>query len=193
MAKGAVITIKGMDGLLNRLKLIPENLKTEVDAHMAAIGLNYVDRAQHDAPADERRMANDISMKKVKAMDYRVVSPAPYSAYMEFGTKSKFQEIPGIDASKFKGKGDGDYEAFKQNIIDWVKRKGIAGRFSVKTRKKLNSKADKAREEQVAYAIIKSILKNGVHAHPFFFKQLPIARQEFMRNIDTVIQKAMKK
>jgi hypothetical protein len=191
--KGAAITIKGMDGLLKRLKQIPENLKVEVDAHMGAIAADYRDRAENDAPQDERRMANQITVKKVKAMDYRVVSPAPYSAYMEFGTKSRFKAIPGIDSSKFKGKGTGDYEQFKKNIIEWVRRKGITSRFSVKTRKRLSSKADKAREESVAYAIIKSIIKNGVHAHPFFFKQLPIARAEFTSKIDQVIQKAMKK
>jgi HK97 gp10 family phage protein len=190
----ASIEIKGLEGLKKKLRAIPENVTREVDADMQVIADAFVNRAQADAPVDRGQIKNYITANKEGVMNYEIVSGAPYSAYIEFGTKSRFKAIPGIDSSKFKGKGSGSYYDFLKAILEWVERKGIASRFSVKTRKKLkHTKADNERILQAAEAIAFSIMKHGVNAHPFFFKQLPIARSEAQRSFRESVKKALSK
>lgn len=189
----ASIKIEGLAQIKAKFGKIPGNVKREADGMLAVVANDFVNRAQADAPQDERMMANQITSKKVSEMNHEAVSPAPYSAYMEFGTKSRFQPIAGIDASKYKGKGRGDYYDFLNNILDWVKRKGIASRFSVKTRKDLkHTKADDERLIETAQAIANSIIRHGVHPHPFFFKQIPIAQSQLNQLMKEVIAKALK-
>lgn len=189
----ASVKIEGLAQIKAKIGKIPGNVKRETDGLLALAANDFVNRAQADAPQDERGLANAITQKKVGEMNYEVVSAMPYSAYMEFGTKSRFQPIPGIDASKYKGKGRGDYYDFLNAILDWVKRKGIASRWSVKTRKPLkHTKADNERLIETAQAIANSIIRHGAHPHPFFFKQLPIAQAQVNKQMKEVIAKALK-
>jgi HK97 gp10 family phage protein len=190
----ASIEIKGLEGLKKKLGSIPQSVITEVDSDMSVIANEFVDRAVADAPNDRGQIKNFITAKKEGVMNYEVVSAAPYSAYMEFGTKSRFRAIPGIDSSKFKGKGRGDYYDFLKAILEWVERKGIASRFSVQTRKKLkHTKADNERILQTAEAIAFSIIRKGVNPHPFFFKQLTIAKADAKRSFKESVKKALGK
>jgi hypothetical protein len=189
----AAVKLQGLAELKAKLGKIPGYVKQEADGMMAIVANDFVNRASADAPQDERMLANQITAKKNSEMNHEVVSPAPYSAYMEFGTKSRFKAIPGIDSSKFIGKGRGDYYDFLNNILNWVKRKGIASRYSVKTRKALkHTKSDDERLVQMAEAIALSIIRHGVHPHPFFFKQLPLAQEQLNRLMKEVIAKALK-
>jgi hypothetical protein len=200
----ASIQIKGLEGLKKKLKVIPEKVATEIDADMHVIANDFVNRAVNDAPVDRGELKLFITAKKEGLMNYEIVSGAPYSAYIEFGTKSRFKPIPGIDSSKFRGTGGKEGgKGFYDSILEWVKRKGIAGNYSPgylryekgskKRGKRLGSTLDKQIEdEQAAYAIYLSIMRHGVHAHPFFFKQMPIAQSEAQKSFKQSVKRALK-
>lgn len=190
---GAFIKVDGLDKIVKKIGHLPQNVVNETNGLMANVAKGFANRAERDAPQFDRFLVNQITDKKNADMDWEVVSPAPYSAYVEFGTKSRFKAIPGIDSSKFKGKGQGDYYDFLNNILDWVKRKGIASRFSVKTRKALkHTKADDERLIETAQAIANSIIRHGIHPHPFFFKQLPEAQTQIQNGMKEVVKQALK-
>lgn len=197
MAKGDSITIKGLKELQRKLKNIPKSVSKEVDGAMALAANDYRNRAVNDAPVDEGILKNAITVERHKELDYEVVSGASWSAYIEFGTKSRVQ-IPSdltAYASQFKGKGSGDYFDFLNSILDWVKRKGIVSRYSVKTQKEITkySKSDNERLVETAQAIANSIIRHGVHPHPFFFKQREVVFEQLLKDISPAIESALNK
>jgi hypothetical protein len=189
----ASISISGLDKLKKKIGGLPENVAQQTDALMSSIANEFVNRAQNDAPQDNRFLANHITHATIGLMDHEVVSPAPYSAYVEFGTKKRFKAIPGIDSSKYMGKGSGDYYDFLNAILDWVKRKGLHHVTNSYTGKKVGGKAAKENLVVLAEAIAWSIIKNGIHPHPFFFRQMPIAQADFNKRFSQVFKQAINK
>lgn len=167
----AKVQITGLKAVQVQFEKLARTLPKNVDAVLSAGVDKMVRDAKADVPVDMGVMKGGITKQKNGEADYSMVSNASYSAYIEFGTKGNYTPIPGVDASEFKGKGDRDGKFF-ENILAWVKRKKLAGTYSVKTRRRTGKKADRQREdEQVAFAIYLSILKHGIKPHPFFFKQ----------------------
>jgi hypothetical protein len=169
----ASVKITGLKEVQVQLEKLAKELPGKVDG-IVSKGVKEMARdAKVDAPKDFGVMAGGITDKKNGFADYSMISNASYSPYLEFGTKGNYQPIPGIDASEFKGKGSKEGgKGFFENILAWVKRKRIAGTYSVKTRRRVGKKADIQKEnEQVAFAIYMSIMKHGIKPHPFFFKQ----------------------
>lgn len=196
MAKGAQIRVEGLELIKKKLLGLPKLIAKEIDQEMGAAADDFANRADADAPIDQGALRQGITRKKLGTMNWAVVSSASYSAYIEFGTKSRVK-VPSEYtefAAQFKGKGKGGGKGFYDSILAWVKRKGIAGSYNVKTRRREGSKVDKQIEdEQVAFAIYLSILRHGVHPHPFFLKQVPIVKAEFDRKCDEAFKRAIKK
>jgi hypothetical protein len=155
-----------------------------------------VRNARRKAPKDEGQLTRGISRVDIGPLDYEAVSAAAYSAYMEFGTKSKFSAPAELAqfASQFKSRGPKiGFQAFFVIIKDWVRRKGIAGRFSAKTRKRVGGKSQQdAEDTAVAYAIAIHILRYGVNPHPFFFPAFFDHRGKIVKNVETVIKDIIK-
>jgi len=183
------VNIVGYKQFQDSLKKMPSTLRKEVGARVKASADQFRDLAIKDAPADVGFLRSQITVKPIDELKYEVVSGSEYSAPMEFGTKGKFQPIPGIDASEFKGKPTGGtFQEMLKNIEAWVKRKGIAGTYSVKTKRRTGNKAtQQSQNKQLAYLIARSILNNGVTPHPFFFKQIPIVRRDLFRKIRNIL------
>lgn len=77
-----------------------------------------------------------------------------------------------------------------QPLYEWVKIKGLAGVCSVKTGKRLGSKAKKIDENrQMARAIWAKIRKSGTRAHPYFFPALEQTRNDIMRLFREAVEK----
>jgi hypothetical protein len=181
----ATVKITGLKEVQAQIEKFANELPKKADAIVKSGVYKMAANAKEDVPVDMGAMKGQISVKTNGFADYSMVSNASYSPYLEFGTKGNYQPIPGIDASEFKGKG-GDGKGFFENILRWVKRKKIAGVYSTGIKRKkgggftdgggknrrVGKKADIEKEnEQVAWAIYLSILKHGIKAHPFFFKQ----------------------
>lgn len=107
MAKGFTIKATGLKELKKKFGKIPENVANEVDAVLAYGANDFVNRAVNDAPVDEGYLRLNITQERKGEMNYEVVSAAPYSAFVEFGTITRVV-VPTdlVDyAKQFKGKG----------------------------------------------------------------------------------------
>lgn len=189
MAKGISIEVKGLDKIKKKLGEIPQTVRDETDAILASIGNEFVNRAVEDAPVDQGILKNQITLEKEGEMKWRVVSGAGWSAYIEFGTKSRVQVPPDLAtyAAQFKNGGaKTPGKGFYDSILGWVKRKGIVIPPKGATR------VDKQIQvEQTAFAIYLSIIRHGVKAHPFFFKQLPQAQVDINKRLDQMVKKIL--
>lgn len=190
MAKGVTIRVQGLKELREKFKRWPDNMKNLLDGELHTGANDFVNKAVEDAPVDEGILKNGITAVRKSDLEYEVVSAAPYSAYVEFGTRRRVQ-IPDdlrAYAAQFKGSG-GSGEGFFEHILGWVKRKGI--RYdSAQTTK--SGKPKKLTIEQTAYIIYHYLLINGVRPHPYFFRQREPVKAEMIKNISPKIKRALK-
>lgn len=183
------VNLVGFKQFQDLIKKAPEKLVREIGQEVQNAGEQWRGLAIKDAPADVGSLRRGISVKKINNLSVEVVSASKYSAPMEFGTKGKFRPIPGVDSSEFKGLPQGSWKDFVNSIAKWVRRKGISGTYSVKTRRRTGNKLNQVAEDyQLAYVIARSIYKKGVSPHPFFFKQMPIVRRDFFRNVRNILR-----
>lgn len=184
---------KGLDKLIKKFDVLSKEMQGKVQSELNA----WADATSENAKAlvsanssDEGALLRSISPIYGNG-SARVVATAKYAAYIEFGTRKYAAEyvssLPAdwqTYASTFKGKAGGDYYDFLNAILDWVKRKGITARYSVKTKKRLkNSKADDERLLSAATAIAFEILKNGIKPKPFLYPSVNKTLPELKRKL----------
>lgn len=100
-------------------------------------------------------------------MANEVVSPAEYSAYVEWGTKTRVSVPPELQsyAAQFRGgKGAGDA---KKMIYAWMDRVGVP------------------KDRQ--WVVFISIITKGIHPHPFFFIQKPVVEKQLIGDIKAIL------
>lgn len=125
-----------------------------------------------------------------------IIAGAPYASYIEFGTRKFAAEyVASLPkdwqtlASQYKGKAGGTFEELVKNIAIWVGQKGIAGRYSVKTRKRLGNQATKEKENmEAAYPIALKIVKNGIRARPYLYPAYVKNRNIFDQELSKVFK-----
>lgn len=186
--------LKGLNKVKAQFVSANANLHQIIESELAAAGAQWVAQAKRDAPVDQGTLKGGITYRQ-SGMLVEIFSNAFYSPFMEFGTKGKYRAIPGTEqlAAQFRGFKGGDFGEFLRTIVEWVRRKGIAGRYSVKTRRRVGSKAVQQQENlSVAWPIAMSILKNGVTPHPFFFKQADTVWPDMIRRIEKRLQSSTK-
>ena len=189
MAKFTV-NITGIKEITKKIKDMPHQMAAEIDARIDDSMQAMRAGAIRDAPGDNANLRQGIGYARTGKMTYELFSNAHYSPYMEFGTKGRYKAIPGIDASQFKRKtAAAGGKGFYDSILSWVKRKKIAGSYSVKSRRRTGNKVDQQIEdEQTAFAIYLSIMRHGVKPHPFFFKQLAAQQPKLIADIENAIK-----
>lgn len=185
--------IDGVSEALEGVKRFTQRLQKEIDLELHDAANNMVNGAVADAPTDQGFLKNNITFKKVSDMNYEVVSQAFYSPYLEFGTRTYAKVPAGLEkvAAKYRGKaiGQGGLDELFLAIIDWVKRKGLTGRYSVKTKKRLGGKNDQLAEDfDVAYPIVIIILRKGIKPHPFFYKQLDKEKPGLLKRLKQIVE-----
>ena len=189
------VTITGMAGLKAEFASMAKELPDIVSGELETMSQEWVKLAKTDAPADQGALRGSITYYPAGPMKYEIVAQKFYAPFMEFGTKGKYQPIPGTEAiaAEFKGYKGGDFMELLRMIVRWVKRKGITGTYSVKTRRRTGNKVNQISEDySAAWPIAMSILKNGVSPHPFFFKQMHIVWPQMVRNVERRIAQVSK-
>lgn len=189
------VKVTGLAEMKAEFASFAENLPVIVDGELVSMSQEWVKMAKQDSPADQSALRSAISYYKAGDLKYEVVAQKFYAPFMEFGTKGKYQPIPGTEsiAAQFKGYKGGDFMELLRMILRWVHRKGITGTYSVKTRRRTGSKVNRYAEDySAAWPIALSILKNGVRPHPYFFKQMGIVWPEFVRKVETRLSKNVK-
>src|SRR6478736_23205 len=184
---------KGAKGFERLIKEMPDKVSDVLNAS----ALEIERKAKRAAPADRGLLRQKISAHTSKPLQKHIIANAPYAAYVEFGTgKYAAQTVSAYPAeyqafaAQFKGKGGSNFKEFIRLLAEWVKRKGITGTYSVKTRKRTGNKANRQREDlQAAYAIAISILRNGIHAHPFMIPALIAQQPKIIKDMTRLLNK----
>jgi HK97 gp10 family phage protein len=186
------ITVTGLEKAFNKMGKLPREAKSILRGEFEDAANMLARRAKTSAPVDDGFLKNGISVDKAGDLTYEVISAAAYSAFMEFGTGQYVQVPAGLEdyAMQFKGRNQGGgFDAFFMKILDWVQRKGITGRYSVKTHRRLGNKGAKLTEDyDAAFMIALKILKVGVKPHPFFFIHGPAVGKEMMQKINRQVK-----
>lgn len=195
------VNLIGFKEFSDRLKAAPAKMSQQVSFEVLEAANQVVRLAKRDAPRDQGQIKNALTARKIDLLTAEAVSGAEHSVFIEFGTKGKYRPIPGIDASKFKVTEKGSGKGLYDKIRDWVKRQGIGntystgikkvkgGRYENTGKKGRKKKASDAVIDQIAFAIMLSILKNGIKPQPFFFKQIAPVKKQFTERIEKLISK----
>lgn len=175
-----------------KAKLLLKN----VDDILTAGAINISSKAKENAvnvAHDMGGLSSAINANVKKKLEKRVTVGVFYAAYVEFGTgKYAAAYVSALPpdwktyAAKFKGKNaaGGSFEEFLINIIEWVKRKGLAGTYSVKTKRRTGNKGARLFEDAaVAYPIALAIIRNGIHPHPFLYPAFEQYRKQIIDDI----------
>lgn len=161
------VTLTGWKEFEAKAKNLPKVLMEEIDGEVRYAAEYWAGLSKRDAPKDVGFLAGGIDAKHISEGISEVVSNADYSAYMEWGTKTRVK-VPGdlqTYASQFKGKGNGG--DMKKMILAWCERKGIS--------------------KEYWYPIFLSIIRKGVHPHPFFFIQVPLVEKQLFTNVQKIL------
>ena len=189
MADAFTLKLSGFPELEKALKSATDRMQSELDREMQASAQTIVRNAVNDAPVDQAQLRRSISFSKTGDLQYTIVAQSEYAAFMEWGTKTRVS-IPAQYAdiaAQYRQKG-GTFKELLQAILLWVHRKGIAGRYSVKTKKRVGSKKSQADEDfGVAYVIARSIALKGVHPHPFFFHNFENEKPKFIERANKIL------
>lgn len=164
-----------------------KDLHEIVSSEVQAAGAEFAAGARRDTPVDQGALRGSISYYMDGDMNAVVVAQKFYAPFVEFGTKGKYKAIPGTEqiAAQFKGYKGGDFMELLRMIVRWVKRKGIAGTYSVKTKRRTGSKINRLAEDYAAaWPIALSILRNGISPHPYFFKQQEVVWPAMITRIE---------
>lgn len=122
------ITLANIDRVIQDIDRYSSDLAEEIDFEIQACALDIVKDAKQAAARNLGVLARGISQVKVAPFQYRIISAANYSAFVEFGTKRRVQIPAGWEdvAKEFKGlKLDSGGMTFEDAINLWGKQKGI--------------------------------------------------------------------
>lgn len=185
------VSLRGLKDVRVQFASASKNLKKVVSAEVQAAAAEFTAGARRDAPVDQGALKGSISYYMAGDLTAEIVAQKFYAPFMEFGTKGKYRPIPGTEqiAAQFKGYKGGDFQQLLRMIVKWVNRKGISGRYSVRTRRRLGNRVDQYAEDfLVAWPIALSILRNGINPHPFFFKQQETVWPKMVERIKAKLQ-----
>lgn len=186
MADGIKISIDNLNAFKASFqKILPEvqaKVSKFLDKHAQAIATKAKDNASKFK--DEGTLLGAISADSKLPLEKHIIANTPYAAFVEFGTGkyaaeqvSKLPDNWQTYAAQFKGqKGGGSFDEMVRNIAEWIGRKSmygdtaLHGTFSVKTKKRTGNKAKNQEADlSLAYIIARSIMINGIHAHPYLY------------------------
>lgn len=190
MATGFSFKVQGLDRLIGVFNRLPKQVQNELKEELKVTAGEIRDGAKRDAPADEARLKQAITTKTTGQLEFEVVAQTFYAGYLEFGTKSNAVIPAGLQdiASQLKGSAPG-----QGNPIDaltaWVKRKQIAGTYSVKTRRRTGGRATQDQQNRsVAFLIWRKIKRFGIKPRPYFFKQMQPAEGRLKQRLAAIIK-----
>lgn len=163
--------LTGLKPFMRRIKDLGEDAKEIVDDELTAGTLSMVKIAKRLAPVDEGLLRNSTGADVTKVFYKEFFNNAFYAAFREFGTKKKVKVPTGFQNMASAAKNlprRGTAIQFFYRLVQWVRRKGISGTYSIKTQRRTGNKKTQAEQDyDAAYLIMMEILKNGSKPHPF--------------------------
>jgi hypothetical protein len=188
---GFTIGLLGLNKTLAKLQKDVNEVTIEINGSIGGGVQNMSRMAGRLAPRDSGFLAGKISADEKDFLSWELVAQGSYAPFMEFGTKRKVSIPNGAEniAAQFKGKKSGNLDQMEKSLTEWVKRKGLSGTYSVKTKKRTGNKANRADEDKkVARAIMFYILKHGVKPQPFFFPAYFAYRPQIIKDVIKILR-----
>jgi HK97 gp10 family phage protein len=183
--------LDGLDSLMARIEKTSEAVRDGVQDELAAAAQNIRLEAAYQAPKNLGKLSQSIQVNLNDRLAPYVYSSAKYAPYIEWGTGGKVS-VPAKYASyamQFKGKGGGTLEEMLLAIMDWVRQKGLAGSYSVKTQRRAGNKSARMIEDaEVAYPIAIAILRKGIRPQPFFFSAVENEKPRLIKRIKNLLK-----
>ena len=167
--------IKGVKDTINAFKRYGDEGLALLSAETQSAANEMTAKAKKYAPKDQGGLAQEIQPQTIDELNYRVVSGADYSGYVEFGTGKRVAipaEFTSL-ASKWKGKGKGNFKDGLGSIRRWCKLHGI--------------------DEDAAYPIFMSILDKGLRARPFMYPAFVEIRAKYPKDLERALKALNKK
>ena len=198
MAGGLTIRVKGIDKILKTFKSFPEEVQRLANYELKNGAEDMAREAKQRAPKDEAGGGGIVSAINTRhgADSHEVFMQKEHGIYQEFGTKKKFRapSFLGSYPSRFRGKGRGTYQDALKNMQRWVRGNGIAGTYSVKTRRRTGNKPTREQQDkQAAYLILRKILREGLSPQPYFFPSFFVARKRVLSRMRKLIKEQTRK
>ena len=208
MADRITFSINGIDKLKERIKSMDQKVKDALAMELRESALKIQRDAKRNAPVDMGTLRNSIYMDydyQKNKLTYKVGASASYAPYIEFGTGGSVKVDPKYAsyALKFKGKAanGGTLDEFMLALMDWVRRKGLAGTYKAKTYDirtrradnvvRTGGKAQRMSEDfDVAFAIMLKILKKGINPQPFLLPAYEAEKPNLVKKIKQAIKNA---
>ena len=165
----------GFDEFAKRLNNAAKEVQAQAAQEVAAAASMFEAMSVKNLQSgDTSTLRKSINKKQTDAYNWDVFVGAFYAPFIEFGTKGKYQPIPGTEAiaSQFKGFKRGNFAQMLESIKKWVKRKGIAKGKDI---------------DGAAFAISRSILKNGISARPFFYQNIGPVQAHLTKRLEAVL------
>lgn len=163
-----IVTLTGWKEFETKLANMSKILQSKIGGEVEDAARTWAAGAKNDAPKDQGFLAELINSEKTGPMTAEAVSPAEYSAWLEWGTKTKVSVPSDLQAyaEEFRGGGGGAGNA-KQMIYAWMNRVGVPLQFQWPT--------------------FISIITKGINPHPFFFIQRPIVEKQLTSRVQNIL------
>lgn len=182
---------------------VQEKVSKFLNKHAQAIATKAKNNAMKFK--DEGTLLGAISADSKLPLEKHIIANTPYAAFVEFGTgKYAAQYVSTLPndwqtyAATFKGqKGGGSFTEFVLRIAEWIGRRSIYadtalhGTFSVKTKRRTGNKvANQNADLSLAYIIARSIMINGIHAHPYLYPAYDEQIQILIKDLPNLLKAA---
>ncbi|PTX14456.1 HK97 gp10 family phage protein [Pontibacter mucosus] len=189
--------VTGVSSVVRGLATFGQKGKEAAARVVQATAMDVRNEAISNAPVYMGKLRQSI-INKVDASGLRVSTEVGvfYGAFVEFGT-GMYVEVPAemqAEAMKFKGmKGQGTWADLIEDLIDWVRQKGITGTYSVKTRRRTgNKRANDRQDAEVAYLIAMSIIRKGRKPQPYLYPAYVKYRAELRPRLRIALERLVK-
>lgn len=214
------VKVTGLAALQKQIETASEDVRQVCEQEVQAAGQDWVAGAVRDAPVDQGGLKSAISFKQSDThtaadslIAVEIVAQKFYAPFIEFGTKGKYTPIPGTEeiAAQFKDYKGGDIKEMRKAIERWVSRKGIhlegleqafgreqeqflslSARNRERKKRGLKRITKKSRLDSVVFLIVRSILKNGISPHPYFFKQGDVVWPQLLKKMQNKLKSELK-
>ncbi len=186
----AGVRVKGLEGLLAKVRKLDHILQVEVDAEMSASATTIAQNAARAAPVDEGGLRGAIKDNTTTKFKKYITVNKSYAPFVEFGTGKKVRVPTGLEsyAAGFKKRrGSGDFASFVLAIEGWMKRHGITAKsFGAKSPKKRSNKT--SGNKGLAYVIALKILRDGVRPQPFLFPAFFDEQPKLIKRVENLLK-----
>ena len=184
------IDLSGIPRLEKKLADINSIIANDIAKEMSASTLKIERDAKRNAPVNMGTLRQSIHATSKDKLTHYVEVGVSYGAYLEFGTGGKVSIPAGYQdyAATFRGNKGGSLNDMIEALTLWVKRKGLAGTYSVKSGRRLGGKSTQfSQDEKLARFLAIKILKNGIRPQPYLIPAYETEKPKLIQRLKKIL------